>query len=290
MKRILITGANGQVGQEFQWLSREFPDFDFVFKTKSDLDICDAKAVKRFFDDEKIDYCINCAAYTAVDKAEEEQEIAYNVNVLAPANLGGICAAKNIPVIHFSTDYVYHSTQNIAYVETDAVNPQSVYASTKLKGEQKLMEVHANAMIIRTSWVYSVFGHNFVKTMLRLGKERDQLTIVADQIGSPTNARDLARAVLQILAGIENGKLPEKKLSGIYNFSNEGVCSWYDFALAIFEISGISCDVKPIETTDYPTPAKRPPFSLLNKNKFKSTFETDIPHWRESLNKMLAEL
>ncbi len=287
-QRILVTGVNGQLGQEFAFLADQFLAFEFIFKTKAELNICDEVALDKFFATEQIDYCLNCAAYTAVDKAEKEEELAWKVNVKAVASIGEMCVRHDVQIIHFSTDYVYHDHQNIAYKETDSTHPQGVYATTKLEGEKQLQKVHPNAMIIRTSWVYSVFGHNFVRTMLRLGKEREELGIVCDQIGTPTNARDLAGAILQILSNVESDALDKSTLKGVFNYSNEGICSWYDFAQAIFEISGIHCKIKPIESKDYPTPAKRPPFSVLNKSKFKSTFNIEIPHWRESL-KMFFE-
>lgn len=289
MQKILVTGANGQMGREFAFLADRFPAFRFAFLDRAELDICDKKALVSWFEANKVDYCINCAAYTAVDKAESEAGPAREINVTAVANLGKICAGHNIPVIHFSTDYVYHTTQNTPFKETDATHPQGVYAATKLEGELQLLASNPLVMVIRTSWVYSTFGQNFVKTMLRLGKERDHLSVVADQIGTPTNARDLAKAVLQILANIESGKLDRNQLSGIFNYSNEGVCSWYDFAQAIFEMTWTDCTVKPIASADYPTPAMRPPFSVLDKTKFKTTFEMEIPHWRKSLESMLSK-
>ncbi len=243
-----------------------------------------------FFEGKGIDYCINCAAYTAVDKAEEQQEVAYKVNVMGPALLAEACAAQGAAMIQLSTDYVYHNSQNRPFKETDDTQPQSVYASTKLEGDNKVLELAQLGMVIRTSWVYSSYGRNFVKTMIRLGSERDQLGIVFDQIGTPTYARDLALALLQLIEKRENGSVEETAFSGIYHYSNEGVCSWYDFALAIFEMENITCTTRPIETTDYPTPASRPPFSVLNKNKIKTTFGLTIPHWRDGLKRCLQAM
>lgn len=287
-KKILITGANGQLGQEFAFLAANFPHFEFTFLSRDELDITSKTDIDAFFLNKNINYCINCAAYTAVDKAENDIKSAESVNITGVKNLGEACAKLNIPFIHFSTDYVYHNNQNTPFVETDNTNPQSIYGKSKLNGEKQLLAIHPQAMIIRTSWVYSTFGHNFVKTMLRLGKERDELSVVFDQIGSPTYARDLAAVVLQILTKNEEKNLPNNTFSGIYHYSNEGLCSWYDFALAIFEIAQIKCHVLPIESKAYPTPAKRPPFSVLNKTKIKDTFEIEIPHWRESLKKCLV--
>jgi dTDP-4-dehydrorhamnose reductase len=288
MQKILITGANGQMGRTFAALTDQFPGFNFFFFDKDDLDICDEQALETWFAKNEIDFCINCAAYTAVDKAESERTQAWSVNVTGAVNLGKICKQLAIPMIHFSTDYVYHSNQNLPYKETDPRDPKGVYAATKVEGEEHLLSAFPEVMIIRTSWLYSNFGHNFVKTMLRLGHERDSVTVVCDQIGTPTFSNDLVLTIMQLLDGVVNGTIERYKLSGIYNYSNEGVCSWYDFALAIFDISGIDCLVKPILTKDFPTPASRPPFSVLDKSKFKETFNLEIPHWREALGRMLA--
>ncbi len=283
MSIILVTGANGQVGKEIQHLSNKFPAFTFVFSDVEMLDITNKKAVNSLFKKTKFSYCINCAAYTAVDKAEENKPMAKAVNVDGAKNLASACNKAGIPLIHFSTDYVYHGKQSSPFKEGDKTSPKSVYAVTKLKGEKAAMKANSRTMVIRTSWVYSSFGHNFVKTMLRLGQERESLGIVFDQIGSPTYARDLAYAVLLILSRVDSNQIDPAFIEGIYHYSNEGVCSWYDFALAIFEMEDIDCNVKPIESKDYPTPAKRPPFSVLNKNKFKTIFDIEIPHWRDSL-------
>lgn len=288
---ILVTGANGQLGQCFQQLATDFPQMKFLFAASGDLDIGDRRAVNRFFAGHSIHWCINCAAYTAVDKAESEPALAKRINVSGAKNLATACFAQNIPLVHFSTDYVYHNRQNLPFREEDAVSPKGVYARTKLQGERAAQKAHpSGTMIIRTSWVYSAIGQNFVKTMLRLGAERPGLSVVFDQIGTPTYAPDLAAAVLTIIDKTTRGDLAQQVLPGIWHYSNEGVTSWYDFAQAIFEITGLPCKVLPIETRDYPTPAQRPPFSVLNKSKIKSQLGIAIPHWRESLVRCLNVL
>ncbi len=285
---ILVTGANGQVGSELQALHNQYATWSFYFRDKNTLDITDEKAVADFFNKNQIDICINCAAYTAVDKAESDQATAHAVNVKGAENLAKACAKRDGIMIHYSTDYVYHGTQNRPFKETDTTSPGGIYAATKLEGDERVLAVNPRSIVLRTSWVYSSFGHNFVKTMLRLGKERDQLTVIFDQVGTPTYARDIAIATLNILQKLENTNAEES--AGIYHFSNEGVTSWYDFAKAIFEIENMDCSVLPIETKDYPTPAARPHFSVLNKAKIKTAFGIEIPHWRESLEECLETL
>ena len=281
-KKILITGANGQTGQCLAALAAVFPQFEFLLTDRTVLDISDSEAVHKMVGIS--DWCINCAAYTAVDKAESEPEVARRINVTGARHLAKACAKKNIPLIHLSTDYVYHNAQNTPFREDDPVNPQGVYAATKLAGDIAVLEAHpALGMVIRTSWVYAPFGHNFLKTMLRLGKERPALNVVFDQIGTPTYAPDLAAAMLQIIQQVETGVVAPETIAGIWHYSNEGVASWYDFAVAIMDIAQLPCKVFPIETKDYPTPAQRPPFSLLNKSKIKRAFGLEIPHWRERL-------
>lgn len=290
MKTIFVAGAKGQVGCELQALADQYPAFEFLFTDLPELSITDEAALQSYLVDKKIDYVINCAAYTAVDKAESDTETAHKVNVEGVQNLAKTCALRNIPLIHFSTDYVYHNSQNTPFKEGDPTSPKGIYAKTKLEGDETALQIHVNTMIIRTSWVYSTFGHNFVKTMLRLGRERDNLSVIFDQIGSPTYAKDLAKMVLDLFQKIEEDTLEASQLSGVFHYSNEGVLSWFDFAKAIFDLAEIDCKVAPIETKDYPTPAARPPFSLLNKAKIKQTFGIEIPYWRDSLKACLSAL
>lgn len=288
---ILVTGANGQLGQCFRQLAAEYPQMQFLFAGSAELDISNRAAVKRFFQQYPVRWCINCAAYTAVDKAESEPEQARRINVTGVKNLARACAEQGTPLIHFSTDYVYHGKQNEPFREEDPVSPKGVYARTKLAGEKAARNAHPfGLMVIRTSWVYSPFGNNFVKTMLRLGSERDFLSVVFDQIGTPTYAPDLAATVLQLIEKTHLTQIPVEHLTGIWHYSNEGVASWYDFAQAVFDIRGLPCRLFPIETKDYPTPAERPPFSVLNKAKIKTRLGVSIPHWRESLVRCLQEL
>lgn len=287
---LLVTGANGQLGQCFRQASANWPGQTFFFADSQDLDVSDRRAVNAFFSKRKISWVINCAAYTAVDKAETEPGKAKRANVLAVQNLAEVCGAQDIPLVHFSTDYVYHNRQNTPFKETDPVSPKGVYARTKLAGERAALRANPLSMIVRTSWVYSAFGQNFVKTMLRIGKERDALNVVADQIGSPTYAPDLAEAILKIIKKVDSGKVERASIAGIWHYSNEGVASWYDFASAIFDLQKMPCRAFPIATKDFPTLAKRPPFSVLDKSKIKAAFGLDIPHWRESLRRCLEEL
>jgi dTDP-4-dehydrorhamnose reductase len=284
-KSILVTGANGQLGSELRELSVLHADYTFTFIGRSELDFSNSEAVQTWFLDKSFDVIINCAAYTAVDKAESEQALAREINTTAVGTLARIAKEKDSSLIHISTDYVFDGRTFKPYGETDPTNPQGVYGQTKLDGEQAMLAINpAKSIIIRTSWVYSSFGNNFVKTMLRLGKEREELGVIYDQVGTPTSARDLAQAIMSI---IQHPKLSTLPATEIYHFSNEGVCSWYDFAKAIFELSAIHCHVKPIETIDYPTPATRPHYSLLNKAKIKNTFDITIPYWKDSLQECL---
>jgi dTDP-4-dehydrorhamnose reductase len=287
---LLIIGANGQVGQCFRQLASQFPQWKFIFVDLPELDIADRRAVFRFFQQKKMNWCVNCAAYTAVDKAESEPVLAKQINVLGAKNLAEACAAQGIPLVQLSTDYVYHNRQNTPFREGDPENPKSVYARTKLAGDHAALKANPSTLIVRTSWVYSEFGNNFVKTMLRLGAERPELKVVFDQIGTPTYAPDLAAAILTMIQKIENKEVVLENAAGIWHYSNEGAASWYDFAKAIFELKKMPCRVVPIETKDFPTPAARPPFSLLNKGKIKAAFGLEIPHWRESLEKCLQSL
>ena len=287
----MVTGSKGQVGMELQTLATHFPDFDFNFVDIDELDIADPKAVKTFFSENKINYCINCAAYTAVDQAETETNLAWKVNTIGPENLAVACASQQALILHISTDYVYHTQQTKPYIETDFTNPQGTYARTKLNGDEAVLKNHpGGAIVIRTSWVYSAFGNNFVKTMLRLGAERGELSVIYDQIGTPTYARDLAQVLLDIVQKAESQSVDKKYFSGVYHFSNEGVTSWYDFAVAIFDQKQMQVKVRPIETKDYQTTAKRPPYSLLNKSKIKNNFGIEIAHWQQSLRSCLELL
>lgn len=286
MKKVLVTGAGGQLGNSIQQLAPQFPSYSFLFTDVDTLDICDVGAVQAYVSENQIQYILNCAAYTAVDKAESNEALCQRINRDAVKNLGEAAHAAGAKVIHVSTDYVFDGTNCRPYVETDATCPVSVYGRTKLAGEQALLEVCPSAIILRTAWLYSAFGNNFVKTVLRLGSEREELGFVFDQVGTPTYAGDLALAILQLLSADDAGKW----FPGIYHFSNEGVSSWYDFTVKILQLAGITCRVFPIETTEYPTPATRPHYSVLNKAKLKSTYAFTIPHWEESLRVCLKEL
>jgi dTDP-4-dehydrorhamnose reductase len=283
--KILITGANGQLGNEIRELATEYPQFDFRHTDIAELDITNSADVDAYFGLHRPDAIINCAAYTAVDKAETDAETAFLVNATASGNLARAARANGCFVVHVSTDYVYDGRNYRPYTETDAVNPVSVYGKSKLAGEQQVLQSGARAIVIRTSWLYSAFGNNFVKTMIKYGRERDALNVVFDQAGTPTYARDLAKAILDILPqAIASGD------TGIFHYSNEGVTSWYDFAKAIHELAGISCSVSPIATKDYPTPAQRPFFSVLDKSLIRKSFAIEIPYWRDSLKDCIKRL
>jgi dTDP-4-dehydrorhamnose reductase len=292
-KIVLVTGAAGQLGSELRYLSENKINnsdlsqvankLSFIFVTRKQLDIQNSQQVADFCQENKIDVIINCAAYTAVDKAESEPELADAINHLAVKNLAQVTKDQNIALIHISTDYVFDGTNHKPYKETDKTNPQSVYGKTKLDGELAMQAINpVNSIIIRTSWVYSEFGNNFVKTMLRLGQERDELSVVCDQVGSPTNARDLAGAILDIIPQLNNQNVE------MYHYSNAGVCSWYDFAKAIFEINRIDCSVSPIPAVAYPTPAKRPYYSVMDKSKITNVLAVENLNWRESLIRLLS--
>ena len=287
-KSILVTGANGQLGSELRDLSRVYASDKFTFINRASVDFSDTQAIKEWFADKVFDVIINCAAYTAVDKAESEPDLARAINATAVATLAQIAKDKSSQLIHISTDYVFAGENFQPYTESDVTAPQSIYGLTKWEGEQAMLAINPlNSLIIRTSWVYSQYGNNFVKTMVRLGKERSELGVIFDQVGTPTYAKDLAQAILTI---IHHSQDASPKSTEIYHFSNEGVCSWYDFATAIFELSGLNCTVKPIETVAYPTPAKRPHYSLLNKAKIKADYALTIPYWKDSLKTCLAAL
>ena len=273
---ILITGCNGQLGNEMQLLEKENPQHTYYNTDVAELDITDQQAIERFVDEHAIDGIVNCAAYTAVDKAESNEALCQLLNAEAPAYLAHAVGRRGGWMVQISTDYVFDGTKHTPYVEDDDTCPNSVYGRTKLVGEINVQKLCERSMIIRTAWLYSTFGNNFVKTMIRLGHEKPELGVIFDQIGTPTYARDLARV---IMTAIEQGVRP-----GIYHFSNEGVTSWYDFTKAIHRLAGITtCRVRPLHTAEYPTPAARPHYSVLDKTKIKQTYGIDIPHWEESL-------
>ena len=288
MKNILVTGAYGQLGNEVRILSANYPQYNFMFTDVDSLDICDKAMLLDFVQGNDIRYIINCAAYTAVDKAEDEAELCEKINAKAVKNLGEVAQEVGAGIIHVSTDYVFNGKGYKPYTEDMPTSPCSVYGKTKLKGEKALLKACENAIVVRTAWLYSSFGNNFVKTMRKLGSEREQLNVIFDQIGTPTYAEDLAAALLVIL----NQTIDQQhNKGGIYHFSNEGVCSWYDFTLKIHQLSGITtCQVNPIETKDYPTKAARPHYSVLNKAKIKATFGIEVPHWESSLKRCIEEL
>lgn len=281
---ILVTGSMGQLGSEIKELSSNY-NYNFFFTTRDDIDITSKDSIKEFCQTNSINVIINCAAYTAVDKAESDMENADLVNRKAVKKLSIVAKELNIKLIHISTDYVFDGKNFKPYVEEFQTNPQSIYGKTKLDGENELLDINPlNSIIIRTSWVYSYYGNNFVKTMLRLGKEKEELGVIFDQVGTPTYAKDLAITILNIIPQIDNQKVE------IYNYSNEGVLSWYDFAKEIMKMAKLNCKIKAIETYQYPTPAKRPHFSLLNKSKIKSKFNLEIPYWKDGLDDCLKRL
>lgn len=274
---VLVTGSSGQLGQSLQHIAPNHKAIQFVFCTSSDLNITDIAQCHAVFKQHQPDYCINTAAYTAVDKAESEPEKAYAINVTGAKNIAEVCKAYNTVLLHISTDFVFDGTQQSPYTEEDLPNPTGVYGKTKLEGEKAVQQTWEKHYILRTSWVYSQFGHNFMKTMLRLASERDTISVVNDQIGTPTHAVDLANTLVQLIT-VDKQQLTTPNF-GIYNFSNEGQCSWYDFAKKIFEVNNIQIDLKAIPTSSFPTPAQRPAFSVLDKSKIKNTFGLSIKNW-----------
>lgn len=280
---ILVTGCNGQLGNEIQLLEKEYPQHTYFNTDVAELDITNQLAVNDFINRHAIDGVINCAAYTAVDKAEGDKELCTTLNTVAPSYLAAAIDKRGGWIIHVSTDYVFDGTHHTPYVETDTPSPDSVYGSTKLAGELGVSKFSKKHMIIRTAWLYSAFGNNFVKTMIRLGKEKTELGVIFDQIGTPTYARDLAVAIMTAVdKGIE---------TGVYHFSNEGVISWYDFTKAIHRIAGIKdCKVRPLHTSEYPTAANRPAYSVLDKTKIKQTYGIEIPYWEDSLKECIERL
>ena len=280
---ILITGCNGQLGNEMQLLEEANPQHTYFNTDVAELDITDSAAIEKFVNENQIDGIVNCAAYTAVDKAEDNQELCRLLNTVAPGYLAAAVEKRGGWLIQVSTDYVFDGTNHTPYTEDEPTCPNSVYGSTKLDGEKAAQQACSRTMIVRTAWLYSTFGNNFVKTMIRLGKEKPELGVIFDQIGTPTYARDLAVA---LFAAINQGVVP-----GIYHFSNEGVISWYDFTKAIHRIAGItSCHVRPLHTAEYPTPANRPHYSVLDKTKIKQTYNIEVPYWEESLKECILQL
>jgi dTDP-4-dehydrorhamnose reductase len=286
--KVLVTGADGQLGNEIRNLANQFPEWQFLFTDVDSLDVTCKEKVQLYFREKKPEFVVNCAAYTAVDKAETENDKAHQINALAPEILAHAAKQFHSCFIHISTDYVFNGDSFLPYSETDEENPDGVYGKTKREGELRCLAQKPETIIIRTSWLYSAFGNNFVKTMLRLGSERDFLEVVFDQVGTPTYAADLANAVFSVIETFEKGT--QNYAPGIYHFSNEGVASWYDFAKGIFELSELSCRVEPVLSDAFPTLAKRPHFSVLNKSKIKSTFNLKIPYWRDSLKICLGKI
>lgn len=283
IKNILITGANGQLGNEMRLQAGENGAFNYFFTDVAELDICDEEAVMRYVTGHEIDAVVNCAAYTAVDKAEDNPELCDRLNHVAPGYLAKAVRSRGGCLVQISTDYVFDGMAHVPYREDHPACPASVYGVTKLAGEREAMEYCPDTMVIRTAWLYSTFGNNFVKTMLRLGRERETLGVVSDQIGTPTYARDLASV---IFVALNKGIVP-----GIYHFSNEGVCSWYDFTKMIHRLAGITaCDVRPIHTEDYPTRAVRPRYSVLDKAKIKQVYGVEVPYWVDSLEECVRRL
>lgn len=287
-KNVLVTGSNGQLGSELKRVvATHDGNLNFLFTDVAELDITNQDAVTSFVKDNQIKYIVNCAAYTAVDKAEDDIDLCYKINRDAARNLGVAAVNNGAKVIHVSTDYVFDGTNTKPYKETDPVSPRSVYGKSKQEGEAVLLDTCPDSVIIRTAWLYSIYGNNFVKTMMKLGRERDSLNVVADQTGTPTNAADLAKAIVRILDISESDSFKP----GIYHYSDEGVTTWYDFTLQIHKDAGItSCKVSPITTDQYPTRASRPQYSVLDKTKIKETFNIDIPRWEDSLKVCVREL
>ena len=286
--RVLITGSNGQLGSEIKELAFEYENLECIFKDLPELDICDTDALNTFIIDQHINAVINCAGYTAVDKAEENPEIAEQVNSKGVLNLVNALEKVDGKLIHISTDYVFDGNHSQPYNESDSVSPIGVYGETKRAGELAVLNSSIDALVIRTSWLYSAYGNNFVKTMLRIGNKKKSIQVVSDQKGTPTYAKDLAKTCLDILSDASSTNLSKK--GSLYHYSNEGVTSWYDFATAIMEISNIDCQLISIETKDYPTQARRPMYSVLDKSKIKSDFRVTIPHWRDSLANCIKKI
>lgn len=285
--KILVTGANGQLGSELRELSNKYADYDFTFTDVADLDITSVDALNAFFSKDKFDFVINCAAYTAVDAAESNQELAFRLNTTAIDLLVEMAGKYGFFLVQISTDYVFDGEKNNPYTEDDVPIPSSTYGKTKLEAERLIIYSDINAIVIRTAWLYSTYGKNYVKSMIKYGNERDEINIVFDQVGTPTYARDLADTILAIVPQLQKKEKPYRE---IFHYTNEGVCSWFDFTKQIYNHEGINCKVNPIRTCDYPTPAQRPAYSVLDKTKIKKTFGIDIPYWTDSLDVMLKKL
>lgn len=286
--KILVTGSKGQLGSEIKDLAFNYKNYTFLFRDLPELDICNSDKLEFFLTENNINAVINCAAYTNVDKAEDDEIISERVNSEGVLNLVSAIEKVNGKLIHISTDYVFDGNSFMPYKELDKVNPIGLYGKTKRSGELAVINSNIDAIVIRTSWLYSKYGNNFVKTMLRLGNDRDELDVIFDQVGTPTNASDLAKICLDIITCNSQSKISLK--GKIYHFSNEGVSSWYDFAMSIMKLAGLKCKLNPILTKDYPTLAKRPHYSVLNKTKIKEDFEIDIPYWKDSLKKCIDKL
>ncbi|UYQ93590.1 dTDP-4-dehydrorhamnose reductase [Chitinophaga horti] len=285
MKKILVTGANGQLGKSLRGLASQYAGFEFLFADRETLDIADQDAVNRYFAEHQPDACINCAAYTAVDKAESDEDNAFAQNFLAVLYLSEACLQHNSQLLHISTDYVFDGANNRPYRETDETGPRTVYGSSKLKGEAAALDLNPKSIVVRTSWVYAKEGVNFVNKIKQLMQDKPALTVVVDQTGTPTYAPDLAAALLSILTKVFEA--PGTDFGGVYHYSNQGVTSWFDFAVAIRDISGASCNISPVTSEQYPAPAPRPAYSVLNKEKIRTTFGLEIPYWRDSLEECL---
>lgn len=286
---ILVIGSTGQLGQSIYSLSNDYSSFDFIFVSREQLDLSDEKSIAEFFMNNIFDIIINCAAYTNVTKAESEPELANQINNLAVQQLASLAKKYKVKLIHISTDYVFSGEFYRPYQEDDEAVPHCVYGRTKFQGEQAIKKIlKSKAIIIRTSWMYSEYGENFIKTILKLGQERKSINVVCDQIGTPTYSKDLAKAIMTIIQSEEFNQ--EEFKTNVFHFSNEGICSWYDFAKVIFELTGIQCQVNPIETIDYPVPVKRPHYSVLSKAKIKKIFHLPIPYWKDSIKVCLTKL
>ena len=287
MTSLLITGCKGQLGSEIRRISSDFPEMSFVFTDLEELDISSPVDTRHFLDHHPVKYLVNCAGYTAVDKAEDDVDMAFKLNAVATESLAEVSRERGIQLVHISTDYVFDGEKNHPYRENDPVDPQTVYGKSKLQGEKALQKA-GTGIIIRTSWLYSSFGHNFVRTILRLAEEKNELKVIFDQTGSPTYALDLARAIMEMVrADIKRNKAPRLNT---YHYSNQGICSWYEFAKAITSLAGKPCQIVPVESRDFATRAKRPRYSVLNTKKITDEYQLRIPHWKESLKQCINEI